>query len=95
MSANGNIAIALPDELVEEIAERAAEILVERQAPAEDGWLRGAKKIAAYIDAEPSRVYALVACKPPRIPVEHDGSALIARRSELDEWVRGGGGIRP
>ena len=83
----------LPHELLEQIAERAAELVVERSASGEDGWLRGADRIAAYIDAPPSRVYALASAK--RIPVHRDGSALIARRSELDAWIRGGGGRRP
>jgi hypothetical protein len=94
VSSNGNIALSVPPELVEEIAERAAKLLAEQQ-PAEDGWLRGADRIAAYVDCPRSRVYALAACNPARIPVCRDGSALIARRSELDAWVRGGGGIRP
>jgi excisionase family DNA binding protein len=81
-------------ELVEQIAERAAEIVAERQVEAgEDGWLRSAERIAAYIDCPRSRVYALVSAR--RIPVHHDGSALVARRSELDRWVRNGGGRRP
>lgn len=56
-------------------------------------WLRGARRIAEYIDAPPSRVYALASAG--RIPVERDGSNLIARRSDLDEWIRSGGGRRP
>lgn len=60
---------------------------------ADDGWLRGAKRIAEYIDAPASRVHALSSAK--RIPVHHDGSNLIARKSELDAWVRAGGAIRP
>jgi hypothetical protein len=64
------------------IAERVAEILADRDQPAvEDGWLRGADRIAAYIDAPRSRVYALASAR--RIPVERDGSSLIARRSDL------------
>lgn len=82
------------DELVERIAHRAAELLAERSnEPTEDGWLRGAERIAAYIDAPRSRVYALVSAR--RIPVHRDGSALIARRSELDRWLLRGGGLRP
>ena len=54
---------------------------------------RGADRIAAYIDCPRSRVYALTSAR--RIPVHHDGSALIARRSELDGWIREGGGRRP
>lgn len=84
----------MDDELVERIAERAAELIALHQdKTAKDGWLRGADKIAAYIDAPRSRVYGLVSAR--RIPVHHDGSALIARRSELDAWLLVGGGRRP
>jgi hypothetical protein len=85
--------VEIDEELIEQIAERAAELIGERtQAEGSDGWLRGADRIAAYIDAPRSRVYALVSAR--RIPVHHDGSALIARRSELDRWLVQGGGIR-
>jgi hypothetical protein len=85
--------VEIDEELIEQIAERAAELIGERtQAKGPDGWLRGADRIAAYIDAPRSRVYALVSAR--RIPVHHDGSALIARRSELDRWLVQGGGIR-
>lgn len=88
------ISVNVADELVERIAQRAAEILAKQSGePAEDGWLRGAERIASYIDAPRSRVYALASAK--RIPVHHDGSALIARRSELDRWLLRGGGRRP
>lgn len=88
------IGLDIGDELVERIAHRAAELIAQRAgAPREDGWLRGADKIAAYIDAPRSRVYALASAR--RIPVHHDGSALIARRSELDQWLLRGGGRRP
>lgn len=88
------ISFNVGDELVERIARRAAELVAAQSSePADDGWLRGAERIASYIDAPRSRVYALVSAK--RIPVEHDGSALIARRSDLDKWLRRGGGRRP
>jgi hypothetical protein len=86
--------VELPGEMLEAIAERVADILADRQAPtAQDGWLRGADRIADYIDAPRSRVYALASAR--RIPVERDGSSLIARRSDLDRWIRDGGGKRP
>jgi hypothetical protein len=85
--------VEIDEELIEQIAERAVELIGERREGKEaDGWLRGADKIAAYIDAPRSRVYALASAR--RIPVHHDGSALIARRSELDRWLVQGGGIR-
>ena len=88
------ISLSVGDELVEQIARRAAELLSEQASPpAEDGWLRGAERIAAYLDCPRSRVYALASAR--RIPIHRDGSALIARRSELDKWLLRGGGLRP
>jgi hypothetical protein len=93
-AAMNAISVNVADELVERIAHRAAELVAEASGePGDDGWLRGAERIASYIDAPRSRVYALNSAK--RIPVHHDGSALIARRSELDKWLLRGGGRRP
>ena len=89
------LALTLPPELIDAIADRVAAKLAERQPTTEDGWLRGATAIAEYIGSPPSRVYALSACKPQRIPTSRDGSALIAKRSDLDAWLRNGGGKRP
>jgi hypothetical protein len=88
------IAIDIGDDLIEQIAERAAKLITDRRSETTgDGWLRGAEKIGAYIDAPRSRVYGLASAR--RIPVHHDGSALIARRSELDAWLLAGGSRRP
>jgi hypothetical protein len=76
------------DRLVAVIVEKIGET-----RDAETGWLRGAEKIARYIDAPPSRVYALASAG--RIPCERDGSSLIAHRGDLDAWLRAGGGRRP
>ncbi len=91
----GQLTLDLPPELIDAVAERVASILTERQGPTEDDWLRGAAAIGAYIGAPRSRVYALATCKPSRIPVHRDGKSLLARRSELDDWLRDGGGRRP
>jgi excisionase family DNA binding protein len=86
--------LELPPELVELIAERAAELLAERiESSNGDGWLRGADAIASYIGAPRSRVYALASAG--RIPVERDGASLLAKRSTLDAWITNGGGKRP
>lgn len=76
-------------------AEQLAPLLADKlgQSTATDGWLRGADQIAAYVAAPRSRIYALVSAK--RIPVQHDGSNLVARKSELDAWLRAGGAKRP
>jgi hypothetical protein len=89
---------ALLEDLSEEDLDRLAEILTPRIAAkldrtTDDGWLRGADAIAAHIGAPKSRVYALQSAG--RIPVCKDGSALVARKSDLDAWVRSGGGKRP
>lgn len=100
MSANGDtLAHALVDGLdaaaLVALAERLRPYLGVPDTAADNGWLRGADAIASYIGAPRSRVYALASCKPARIPVVRDGSALLAKRSELDEWIRDGGGRRP
>jgi hypothetical protein len=88
------LSITLSPEALEALAVRVAELLAERQAPtAQDDWIRGADDIAAYIGAKKSRVYALSSAG--RIPVERDGSALVALKSDLDAWIRQGGGRRP
>jgi excisionase family DNA binding protein len=91
---------AILNALLEELDDEALDVLAERLRPRltaqpspEDGWLRGAAAIARYVDCPRSRIYALVSAG--RIPVERDGSNLIARRSELDGWIRSGGGLRP
>lgn len=78
-----------------QLADRLAPLLAERliQMTSVDGWLRGADQIAGYIGSPRSRVYALASAR--RIPVRRDGSALVARRSELDSWLLCGGGKRP
>ena len=91
---------ALATALLAELDDRALDELAALLAPrlaalgrlAEDGWLRGAEQIAGYIGSPRSRVYALASAR--RIPVQRDGSSLVARRSELDQWLRAGGGKR-
>jgi hypothetical protein len=83
------LTIELPGDLVRQISMQVARLLDERQPPSTGGWLRG----AARIDCPVSRVYALVSAR--RIPVQRDGSNLLARQSDLDAWICAGGAIRP
>ena len=83
----------LPDDALDELVIRLAPRLSHVASASSDPWLRGAQKIARYIDCPVSRVYALASAG--RIPVERDGSSLIARCSDLDRWVREGGAKRP
>jgi excisionase family DNA binding protein len=79
-----------PPELIERVAERAAALVSER-ALADSHWLDVAEA-ASYLRCPTSRIYALTSAKG--IPHHHDGSRLLFRREELDEWVKRGGGRR-
>lgn len=83
----------LNDAALDALAERLAPRLADRLIQPAVEWLRGADAIAEYIGAPRSRVYALTSAG--RIPIERDGSALIARTSDLDAWLRAGGAKRP
>jgi excisionase family DNA binding protein len=93
------LTVRLEDEQFEQLVEaveHALEARAQHSSPNhtnDSPWLRGAGAIADYIGAPRSRVYALASAR--RIPVQRDGSALLADRSELDMWLRNGGGKRP
>lgn len=83
----------LPDAVIEQIAQRAAELVAERSGQVEDdGWLSVAEA-ADYLRCSSPRIYQLVSAK--RIPYHKDGSRDLFRRSELDGWVRAGGARCP
>ena len=93
-----SVAAALFAEMDEEtlaaLAERLLPFLAVRidHQPRAVAWLDvgGAAK---HLACPRSRIYALVSAH--RIPHHKDGSRLLFRREELDEWVRSGGGRRP
>ena len=89
------LAQALLADLDDHALDQLALLLAPRLHPETNhgGWLRGADKIANYIDAPRSRVYALASAN--RIPIVRDGTALLAQTHELDQWIRNGGGKRP
>jgi excisionase family DNA binding protein len=92
MNGNG-FSLNLPPEVVEAIAERAAELVAECQTSAEaDGFL-DVEGAAAFLACSRSRIYTLVSAR--RIPVHRDGSRLLFDRSELRDFVRHGGARRP
>jgi len=89
ISTSPHIEIALPDELVERIAQRAAQLLAERQAPAAEPWLdvRGA---AAHLGISTSQLYSLCAQRRRNgIPLVKEGSRSYFKASALDAWRRG------
>lgn len=84
----------LDDETLARLADRLAPILASRIGVNEHtmAWL-DVDGAARHLACPRSRIYALVSSR--RIPHHRDGSRLLFRREELDEWVRTGGGVRP
>jgi excisionase family DNA binding protein len=86
------LALDVPGEVVEQIAQRAAAIVVEHEAPSASPWLT-VGEAAEYLRCPKSRVYSLVSAR--RIPFVKDGSRTLFSRGELDAWLHNGGGKRP
>jgi excisionase family DNA binding protein len=84
----------MDDETLATLADRLAPILATRIGHAEPAfpWL-DVGHAAEHLSCPRSRIYALVSAR--RIPHYKDGSRLLFRREELDDWVRAGGGRRP
>lgn len=88
----GTIEFRLPDSVVQAVAERAAALVADRLEQRTAPYLDVAAA-AEYLACPKSRVYALVSAG--RIPHRRDGSRLLFRAAELDEWLDQGGGRRP
>lgn len=84
----------MDNETLATLADRLAPILATRIGHAEHAfpWL-DVEGAAKHLACPRSRIYALVSVR--RIPHYKDGSRLLFRREELDDWVRAGGGRRP
>ena len=77
-------ALALPPELVEAVAQRAAQLVVAQLAATDDSWL-DVDGAARHLACGRRRIYDLHSQR--RIPAHKDGSRLLFRRSELDAYV--------
>ncbi len=74
--------VAVPDELLEALAVRVAELLAPVLAtPAASPWMDVAEA-AEYLRCKPKRIYDLISQR--RIPVHRDGGRVLLRRDELD-----------
>jgi excisionase family DNA binding protein len=83
------IALAVPEELVQALAERTAALVAERLAPVpqtESPWLdfEGAM---TYLGFSRDRLYKLTAARAIPFRKKRDGQGLLFRRDELDRWV--------
>jgi len=81
------VIIALPEALVELVADRAAERLGAR-LPAVEPWV-GIDQAAEHLACKRQRIYDLVSRRT--IPHRKEGSRLLFKLSHLDAWVESGG----
>ncbi|HYC81454.1 MAG TPA: helix-turn-helix domain-containing protein [Solirubrobacterales bacterium] len=89
------VRVDIGEELIEQIARRAAELLADRAgaAESEEGGYLDVVGAAEFLSCPKSRIYSLASLG--RIPHYHDGSRLLFDRAELREYVRNGGARRP
>jgi excisionase family DNA binding protein len=89
------VTLAVPTELVEAIAARAAALVAGQLDSPAEGWI-GVEQAAAHLACPKSRIYRLVSQsrdtrRANPLPYEKDGSRLLFRRSDLDRWLARGG----
>ena len=75
------------DALLERVAERAAELVLKRQAASASPWL-STKAAADYIAAPVGRIHDLVQLR--KLTPHRDGRRLLFRREELDAYLGAG-----
>jgi excisionase family DNA binding protein len=89
MSANGmspSFEIALPPELLEQVAQRAAEIIAEKSGAGPEPWL-SVEQAAEHLAVSVSQLYTLCSQRTRNgIPLTKEGSRSYFRASELDAW---------
>jgi excisionase family DNA binding protein len=76
------LALSLPPEALEQIAERVAELLRERRTFGDSSPWMTRSEAAAWLHLPVSRLE-----KDRRIPCHRDGGRVLYRRDELDEWM--------
>lgn len=87
------LTFSLPAEVVEAIAERAAEIVLARLGDGRESerwpdWM-SVETAARYLDVSPERVRKLVARREIPFSQEAKGCRVFLRRSDLDAWMDG------
>jgi excisionase family DNA binding protein len=83
----GELRLDVHPDLVEAIAERAAEIVIERQAEAGATPYLTVEESAEYMRCKPKRIYDLTSQR--RLPFIKDGSRTLLRRVDLDAHLEG------
>ena len=90
MRFDRDLALTIPEGLVEVIAQRAADIVLEQLAGRPDRtspWLT-VPEAAEYLRASRQRIYDLLSSR--RLTRHRDGTRVLIRRDELDRYLAGG-----
>lgn len=82
-----SLEIAIPPELVEQVAERAAEIVAAANPVTASPYMT-VDQAAEYMACKPKRIYNL--CSQHRIDFFKDGSRTLLRREDLDAYLERG-----
>lgn len=87
-----SLSINLPDDVLEQLAQRVADILEERVAARDPGQQRADRwltvdQAAEYIGSRPQRVYDLRSSG--RLTRHGDGARALVDRHELDQLIEG------
>jgi excisionase family DNA binding protein len=87
--AGHGLRVAVPDELVQGLAERIAELVAERieaRPPVTSPWL-DFEAALAYLGFSRDRLYKLTAARAIPFRKKRGGHALLFHRDELDRWL--------
>jgi excisionase family DNA binding protein len=81
-----NLHVEVPDELIQQVAERAAALLAERSQPEAERWLTHAEA-AEHLAISSSTLYSLAAQRQRNhLPLTKEGSKNLYKASALDRW---------
>jgi excisionase family DNA binding protein len=81
------VAVPLPQEVIEAIAVRAAELVAERLEREASPWMTRAQA-ARYLGLPVSRLEKNAAKEgSDKIPLHRDGARVLYHRDELDHWL--------
>jgi excisionase family DNA binding protein len=83
---DASLHLPVPDELIKAVAERAAQLVVERSQPEAERWLT-VREAAEHMALSVSQLYTLISQRRTNhIPVIEEGSRRYMKASALDRW---------
>ena len=87
MSDRAALSLELPDHVLDELAARVAERLAGQQRPGPERWA-GVAEVAEHLGIARQGVYDRAhAAATTGFPVHRDGSRLIFKLTEVDQWL--------